>query len=84
MKKLKFSLATGFILALIANLAYPIDFGIDIEAGLASAGYNDINIPGDTGSRLSLSNAKSLVCFCLFQEEYPRERDMLLDVPSPL
>jgi hypothetical protein len=33
----------------------PAQFAIDVESGLVSSGYNDVRIPGDTGTLFSLS-----------------------------
>ena len=55
MKKLLFSIilaaAIGF---LIPNFLYS-QISIDLETGLLRSGYNDVRIPGDTGTLFSLS-----------------------------
>lgn len=35
-------------------------YNLDIETGIISSGYNDVQIPGDTGTRFSLSNDLSV------------------------
>jgi len=44
-------LAMGF---LVPNLLYS-QIGVDLETGLIRSGYNDVRIPGDTGTLFSLS-----------------------------
>lgn len=50
---------TSFMLAtLVLNVAVEsanADWSIDIESGLAYSGYNDVRIPGNTGTAISLS-----------------------------
>jgi hypothetical protein len=45
---------TVFLLFIVKETAYA-DWSIDIESGVAFSGYNDVRIPGNTGSDISLS-----------------------------
>ena len=36
--------------------ALPVSFWIDAESGAAFTGYNDVQIPADTGTRFSLAD----------------------------
>jgi hypothetical protein len=45
---------------LISSSAVPAQPALDIETGLALSGYNDVRIPGDTGTLLSLSEELSI------------------------
>jgi hypothetical protein len=47
-------MVTVFLLLLVTETAYA-DWSIDVESGLAFSGYNDVRIPGKTGSDISLS-----------------------------
>jgi hypothetical protein len=47
-------LMTIFLLSITTETAYA-DWSIDIESGPAYSGYNDVRIPGNTGTRISLS-----------------------------
>ncbi len=54
--RLQFVFATVLVfMTLIASEAWA-GFSIDVEAGVASSGYNDIRIPGNTGSDISLTD----------------------------
>ena len=50
---ISFALAT-FLLSVAAETVNA-DWSIDIESGLAYSGYNDVRIPGNTGTDISLS-----------------------------
>ena len=55
MKKFFFSIILMIVTALvIPNLLYS-QIGIDLETGLVRSGYNDVRIPGDTGTLFSFS-----------------------------
>ncbi|MDA3838198.1 MAG: hypothetical protein PF574_04355 [Candidatus Delongbacteria bacterium] len=41
------------VIILITNIVFG-QFAIDVETGIAGTTYNDIRIPGDTGTSLSL------------------------------
>lgn len=47
--------STAVLLLILAAATAHAGWSVDIESGLASSGYNDVRIPGDTGSDLSLS-----------------------------
>lgn len=50
--------ASGWILgfaALLIPAALSAQWTLDLESGAAASGYNDVQIPGDTGTRFSLS-----------------------------
>jgi hypothetical protein len=51
----KYFFAAGFSLILLASSAQAQAF-IDVEGGVAFTGYNDVAIPADTGSTISLKN----------------------------
>jgi hypothetical protein len=42
------------IICLSTNILYS-QIGFDLETGLVSSGYNNVRIPGDTGTLFSLS-----------------------------
>lgn len=44
-----------FFLMLLATDTVYADLSVDIESGLAYSGYNDVRVPGNTGSDISLS-----------------------------
>ncbi|MCB2230319.1 hypothetical protein KQH82_06365 [bacterium] len=48
------SLSTTILVILATGSAFA-GWSVDIESGLASSGYNDVRIPGSTGSDISLS-----------------------------
>jgi hypothetical protein len=57
MKKQKMSISQ-LVLILLLSCAAPYawaDWSVDLESGLAFNGYNDVRIPGDIGTDLSLS-----------------------------
>ena len=54
MKKRAASLAFAFFLFILAAASAPAQAFIDVEGGTAFTGYNDLAIPADTGSRISL------------------------------
>jgi hypothetical protein len=55
MKKLFFSIILLIVLGLlIPNLLYS-KISVDLETGLVRSGYNDVRIPGETGTLFSLS-----------------------------
>jgi len=47
-------IATLLLLSFVTKAVYA-DWSIDIESGLAFSGYNDVRIPGNTGTNISLS-----------------------------
>ncbi len=48
--------AVFFVLVLFATQPARAEWSVDIESGLAVNGYNDVRIPGDTGSDISLTD----------------------------
>ncbi len=51
----KYLIAASFSLILLASAAQAQAF-VDVEGGVAFTGYNDVAIPADTGSTISLKN----------------------------
>ncbi|MFH1714598.1 MAG: hypothetical protein ABH857_00165 [Elusimicrobiota bacterium] len=51
MKKIYFMLT----FSLLPGVLFASPLSLDIETGLAVSGYNDVRIPGDTGTKISLS-----------------------------
>jgi hypothetical protein len=49
------SFLVTILLLIIATETANADWSIDIESGLAYSGYNDVRIPGNTGTDISLS-----------------------------
>ena len=47
-------LVTVFLLSIATSAVYA-DWSLDVESGLAFSGYNDVRIPGNTGTDISLS-----------------------------
>lgn len=55
MKKTHFSVLVLCVLLSIAASSAYAGWSIDLEGGLAVSGYNDVRIPGNTGTKISLS-----------------------------
>ena len=55
MSRIYVSLITSVFLLSFATQTVHADWSIDVESGLAFNGYNDVRIPGNTGTDLSLS-----------------------------
>jgi opacity protein-like surface antigen len=51
--------ATAALLALVPAAA-PAQFRLDVESGMVVSGYNEVRIPGDTGTDFSLSEDLSI------------------------
>lgn len=61
----RFGVVALLVLALIYSTAYA-ELAVDVESGIVASGYNDVRIPGDTGTLFSLSedlDAKSTVFY---------------------
>jgi len=58
MKKMKLqpAFATALVLLLLAAPNVRAGISIDLESGVVSSGYNDVRIPGNTGSDISLTD----------------------------
>lgn len=54
MKPCLIFIAVIFLSILTAGTVYA-DWSVDIESGMAFSGYNDVRIPGNTGTKISLS-----------------------------
>ncbi|UCC99694.1 MAG: hypothetical protein JSW66_07370 [Phycisphaerales bacterium] len=54
--RLQFVFATALVFMTLIASEVRAGISIDIEAGVASSGYNDIRIPGNTGSDISLTD----------------------------
>lgn len=54
------------ILTMLSGLLFAQAF-VDAESGLAITGYNDVRIPADTGTALSLSDGKNGLTFPIFR-----------------
>jgi hypothetical protein len=48
-------LSAGAVAVLLLPAELPAQWHLDAETGIAFSGYNDVRIPGDTGTRFSLS-----------------------------
>ena len=55
MKIRNFFLTLCVIIFTFTTINSYAQFGIDLEGGIARSGYNDVRIPGDTGTKFSLS-----------------------------
>jgi len=55
MKKMSFVTIISLMLIFLTNSSTRADWHFDFETGTAISGYNDVRIPGDTGTRISLS-----------------------------
>jgi len=55
MSRICVSLITSVFLLIFVTQTVHADWSIDVESGLAFNGYNDVRIPGNTGTDLSLS-----------------------------
>ena len=49
---LVFTICLGSLLSPVSARA---EFTVDVEGGVVSSGYNDVKIPGDVGTEISLS-----------------------------
>lgn len=61
----RFGVVSLLVLTLLHGTAHA-EFAVDVESGIVSSGYNDVRIPGDTGTLFSLSedlDAKSTVFY---------------------
>ena len=82
-----FSLLLGLVLVLFAPEASSADWTVGLESGIVLSGYNDIQIPNDTGTKLSLTedlrtDAKP---FARFTAEYSfGDRHTLSALVAPL
>jgi hypothetical protein len=58
MKNMKLQLVSASALALLIHAAPELQAGVsvDVEGGVVSSGYNDVRIPGNTGSDISLTD----------------------------
>ena len=54
--KPKFAYVTALILLLLAVPGVRAGVSIDVESGIVSSGYNDVRIPGDIGTDISLTD----------------------------
>jgi len=51
-----FGLTAIIVFQILAVTEVQADWSVDVETGVAYNGYNDVRIPGNTGTRLSLSD----------------------------
>ena len=47
--------------------SHSAQWGLEVETGRVSSGYNDVRIPGDTGTRFSLSEELSIAPSAFFR-----------------
>jgi hypothetical protein len=50
-----FSSVWGTLFAFMTNPVSAVSYRVDLESGIAMSGYNDVRIPGDSGTTFSLS-----------------------------
>jgi len=83
---------TGFVLlisvcSMIAGVSVSaVDFWVDAESGIALTGYNDVQIPADTGTRFSLADdlSPAPTVFLRLQAGVDAERHSVLLLYAPL
>jgi hypothetical protein len=69
MKRILFALLLGLSLTAMPSLAGSAQ-ALDIEGGWVFPGYNDVRIPGDSGTKLSLTEELSADSFPAFRARY--------------
>ena len=71
MRQLLFTCLFGLGFALVSAMAAPPQ-AFDIEGGWVFPGYNNVRIPGDSGTKLSLTEDLSADSFPAFRARCPR------------
>lgn len=56
LSKIRNILLSAFIMTILGSAAATGQFFLDLETGIASTGYNDVRIPGNTGTPFSLKD----------------------------
>ena len=69
MRKLLLASVVGLCIVRTAAMAGPTQ-ALDIEGGWVFPGYNDVRIPGDSGTKLSLTEDLSADSFPAFRARY--------------